>query len=49
MLLSDDSSPRSGGLTPSSPPGRPDGLKKAYVRLTTDYDALDVANKIGII
>merc|ERR1712008_50478 len=21
---------------------RPDGLKKAYVRLTTDYDALDV-------
>jgi hypothetical protein len=27
----------------------PDGLKKAYVRLTTDYDALDVANKIGII
>jgi len=28
---------------------RPDGLKKAYVRLTRDYDALDVANKIGII
>eukprot|EP00735_Rhodelphis_limneticus_P009008 TRINITY_DN2466_c0_g1::TRINITY_DN2466_c0_g1_i1::g.8757::m.8757 TRINITY_DN2466_c0_g1::TRINITY_DN2466_c0_g1_i1::g.8757 ORF type:complete len:162 (+),score=66.04,sp/O22644/RL23A_FRIAG/66.05/3e-56,Ribosomal_L23/PF00276.15/1.5e+03,Ribosomal_L23/PF00276.15/9.3e-19,Ribosomal_L23eN/PF03939.8/6.7e-15,NHase_beta/PF02211.10/0.09 TRINITY_DN2466_c0_g1_i1:40-525(+) len=28
---------------------RPDGLKKAYVRLTEDYDALDVANKIGII
>ena len=28
---------------------RPDGAKKAYVRLTTDYDALDVANKIGII
>lgn len=28
---------------------RPDGLKKAYVRLTLDYDALDVANKIGII
>merc|ERR1712195_74413 len=28
---------------------RPDGSKKAYVRLTTDYDALDVANKIGII
>merc|ERR1712127_766759 len=28
---------------------RPDGLKKAYVRLTTDYVALDVANKIGII
>merc|ERR1712194_833690 len=27
---------------------RPDGSKKAYVRLTTDYDALDVANKIGI-
>ena len=30
-------------------PRRPDGLKNAYVRLTTDYDALDVANKIGII
>lgn len=28
---------------------RPDGKKKAYVRLTSDYDALDVANKIGII
>ena len=28
---------------------RPDGHKKAYVRLTPDYDALDVANKIGII
>ena len=28
---------------------RPDGLKKAYVRLTQDYDALDVANRIGII
>ena len=28
---------------------RPDGLKKAYVRLAPDYDALDVANKIGII
>ena len=28
---------------------RPDGLKKAYVRLASDYDALDVANKIGII
>lgn len=27
---------------------RPDGLKKAYVRLTSDHDALDVANKIGI-
>merc|ERR1711920_871559 len=27
---------------------RPDGQKKAYVRLTADYDALDVANKIGI-
>ncbi|KVI06935.1 Nucleotide-binding, alpha-beta plait [Cynara cardunculus var. scolymus] len=27
----------------------PDGTKKAYVRLTPDYDALDVANKIGII
>ncbi|XP_059309570.1 large ribosomal subunit protein uL23-like [Lycium ferocissimum] len=28
---------------------RPDGTKEAYVRLTPDYDALDVANKIGII
>jgi large subunit ribosomal protein L23Ae len=28
---------------------RPDGLKKAYVRLTTDNDALDVASRIGII
>jgi len=28
---------------------RPDGLKKAYVRLAPDYDALDVASKIGII
>jgi large subunit ribosomal protein L23Ae len=28
---------------------RPDGQKKAYVRLTPDYEALDVANKIGII
>mmetsp|Transcript_19841 Transcript_19841/g.47326 ORF Transcript_19841/g.47326 Transcript_19841/m.47326 type:complete len:146 (-) Transcript_19841:76-513(-) len=28
---------------------RPDGQKKAYVRLTPDHDALDVASKIGII
>ncbi|KAI0492047.1 hypothetical protein KFK09_026312 [Dendrobium nobile] len=28
---------------------RLDGMKKAYVRLTPNYDALDVANKIGII
>jgi len=28
---------------------RTDGQKKAYVRLASDYDALDVANKIGII
>ena len=28
---------------------RPDGEKKADVRLAPDYDALDVANKIGII
>ena len=26
--------------------GRPDGKKKAYVRLTPDHDALDVANKV---
>uniref|UniRef100_A0A2P2ICI9 60S ribosomal protein L23a n=1 Tax=Hirondellea gigas TaxID=1518452 RepID=A0A2P2ICI9_9CRUS len=28
---------------------RPDGTKKAYIRLTPDHDALDVANRIGII
>lgn len=28
---------------------RPDGVKKAYVKLKPDFDALDVANKIGII
>ncbi|XP_042545587.1 60S ribosomal protein L23a-like [Dipodomys spectabilis] len=28
---------------------RPDGEKKAYVRLALDYEALDVANNIGII
>ena len=28
---------------------RPDGQKKAYVRLAPDYDALDVANNIVII
>jgi len=28
---------------------RPDGLKKAYVRLTSDHEALEVANRIGII
>ncbi len=28
---------------------RPDGEKKAYVRLAADHDALDVANRIGII
>ena len=28
---------------------RPDGQKKAYVKLTSDYDALDVANRIGVI
>ena len=27
----------------------PDGQKKAYVRLAPDTDALDVANRIGII
>ncbi len=26
----------------------PDGKKKAYVRLTADHDALDVANKVRI-
>ena len=28
---------------------RPDGEKKAYVWVALDYDALDVANNIGII
>ena len=28
---------------------RPDGEKKAYVRLKADHDALDVANRIGVI
>ena len=28
--------------------GRPDGTKKAYVRLTADVDALDTANKVFI-
>ena len=28
---------------------KPDGKKKTYVQLVLDYDALDVANKIGII
>jgi large subunit ribosomal protein L23Ae len=28
---------------------RPDGVKKAYVKLSKDSDALDVANRIGII
>lgn len=46
-------------FAPSSPPLppapqvntliRPDGQKKAYVKLTSDFDALDVANRIGII
>ena len=28
---------------------RPDGLKKAYVVLSQEHDALDIANKIGIM
>ena len=28
---------------------RPDGLKKAYIRLAAAHDALDVANKIGVV
>jgi hypothetical protein len=27
----------------------PDGQKKAYVKLNDDIEALDIANKIGII
>lgn len=28
---------------------RPDGTKKAYVRLTADHDALDVASRAGFV
>lgn len=28
---------------------RPNGTKKAYIKLTADHDALDVANRIGYI
>lgn len=28
---------------------RPDGVKKAYVRLNPDYDAVDVAHRMGLI
>lgn len=28
---------------------RPNGTKKAFIRLTADYDALDIANKIGYV
>ena len=28
---------------------RPDGTKKAYVRLTSDFDALDVASRAGYL
>ncbi|KAH3898702.1 60S ribosomal protein uL23 SCDLUD_005025 [Saccharomycodes ludwigii] len=28
---------------------KPNGTKKAYVRLTADYDALDIASRIGYI
>ena len=28
---------------------RPDGLKKAYIRLQKDDNALDIASKIGMI
>jgi large subunit ribosomal protein L23Ae len=27
----------------------PKGLKKSYVRLSKDFDALDVANRVGVI
>ena len=27
---------------------RPEGVKRAYVPLTPDYDALNVANKTGV-
>ncbi|KAG8349038.1 putative Ribosomal protein L23 [Trypanosoma vivax] len=28
---------------------RPDGLKKAYIRLSASHDALETANKIGLV
>ena len=28
---------------------RPDGQKKAYVKLTSDFEAADVANRLAII
>lgn len=28
---------------------RPDASKKAFIRLTPDHDALDVANRIGLL
>lgn len=28
---------------------RPDGVKKAYIRLPADVDALDVANKVSLV
>ena len=28
---------------------RPNGTKKAFVRLTAEHDALDIANRIGYI
>jgi large subunit ribosomal protein L23Ae len=28
---------------------RPDGLKKAYVKLTPDHEASEIASRIGII
>ncbi|KAG9072295.1 60S ribosomal protein L25 [Linnemannia hyalina] len=36
-------------LYSSSKRHHPDGNKKAYIKLTADVDALDVANKIGFI
>jgi large subunit ribosomal protein L23Ae len=28
---------------------RPDGIKKAYIRLSAEQDAMDIAGKIGFI
>ena len=38
-----------GRITDSWVGNRPDGKKKAYVRLTADHDALEVANKVTLI
>lgn len=47
--MSGDAGEEEGQMTDYDGSSSPDGKKKAYVRLTADHDALDVANKIGFI